>query len=91
LLESTSGAGKIESEQLRRYARLASIDIERNMREAGAAQVEGMHRQLLKCGKKSPIPNGIAFASSCAGRNSPWRKSGDCIFIGDVEKCGRRS
>jgi hypothetical protein len=63
LLQSTFDAGKIEAEQLRKYARSASIDIEKNMREAGAAQVDGIHRQLLKWRPQIPDSewNGVCF------------------------------
>lgn len=54
LLQSTLDAGKIEANQLLRYARAASSDIEKSMREAGAAQVAEMHRQLLKWRQQIP-------------------------------------
>ncbi len=53
-LSRTLDAGQVESDQLLRYARAASVDIEENMREAGAAQVDGLHEQLLKWRKQIP-------------------------------------
>lgn len=47
-IENALAVGEINMDHLRRYARTASIDVEHNMREAGAAQVDGLHRQLLK-------------------------------------------
>jgi hypothetical protein len=41
------GEGSVSGPSLSRYARLASIDVDANMREAGAAQVQGLHEQLL--------------------------------------------
>jgi hypothetical protein len=53
-LQQTLDAGKVEDEHLRRYVRAASIDIEQNMREAGAAQVDGLHQQMLVWRKQIP-------------------------------------
>jgi hypothetical protein len=47
-LKQVLDARKVETEQLKRYARGASVDIEQNMREAGAAQANGLHEQMLK-------------------------------------------
>jgi hypothetical protein len=53
-LGQTLNAGRVEVEELRRYARAASVDVEQNMCEAGAAQVVGLHQQLLKWRKQIP-------------------------------------
>ena len=53
-LKQTLDAGKVEDEQLRCYVRAASLDVEQNMREAGAAQVDGLHQQMLKWRKQIP-------------------------------------
>ena len=55
-LQQTFDAGKVEDEQLRRYVRAASLDVEQNMREAGAAQVDGLHQQMLKWRQQIPDP-----------------------------------
>jgi hypothetical protein len=47
-MEGALRAGNVDPDQLRRYARAASVDVEQNMHEAGAAQVNGLHAQLLK-------------------------------------------
>jgi hypothetical protein len=55
-LKPALAAGRVESDPLWRYARAASVDIEQNMREAGAAQVDGIHEQLLKWRQQIPGP-----------------------------------
>jgi hypothetical protein len=47
-LKEVLDAGKVETDQLRRFARGSSVDLEQNMWEAGAAQVSGLHEQMLK-------------------------------------------
>jgi hypothetical protein len=47
-LKQVLHAGRVSTEGLRRYVRAASVDMEQNMREAGAAQVNGLHEQMLK-------------------------------------------
>jgi len=47
-LENSLTKGIVNEVDLTSYARSASIDMDQNMREAGAAQVNGIHQQLLK-------------------------------------------
>lgn len=54
MLQITLAANRIETDQLRRYIRSASVDMEQNMREAGIAQVNGIHQQLLLWRKVIP-------------------------------------
>jgi hypothetical protein len=46
--------GTVDPEALLRYVRIASIDIERNIRDAGIAQVDGIHKQLLEWRRQIP-------------------------------------
>jgi hypothetical protein len=47
-LSNSLVSGSVTEDDLKVYARSASIDMDKNMREAGAAQVNGVHQQLLK-------------------------------------------
>lgn len=51
-LRETLKSGTVSGVDLRRYARISSADVERNMREAGGAQVTGLHMQLLRWRKQ---------------------------------------
>ena len=53
-LASVIEQGSVDPEGLLRYVRLASIDIERNIRDAGIAQVDGIHKQLLEWRRQIP-------------------------------------
>lgn len=46
-LDAVLTDGTVSREHLERYARLAAPDVESNMRDAGRAQVDGLHAQLL--------------------------------------------
>lgn len=46
-LRGVLASGVVDQEALLSYARSNSLDVERNMRDAGYAQVRAMHRQML--------------------------------------------
>jgi hypothetical protein len=53
-LENSLTSGTVSELELATYARSASIDMDQNMREAGAAEVNGIHQQLLKWRQQMP-------------------------------------
>jgi len=85
-LNQTLERGSITVDQLQRYARAASLDLDQNMREAGAAQVDGLHQQMLKWRKQMPEAEWRAIRFIVHGPHQPRGGNAATLYISALLK-----